>query len=99
MTKFEQYLHIMDLSKNYMQLSKLELKTELESLNDNLKTFQILGHFEAFNMTLNNIQAIKILLDGVSYTFITHEVPFDMYTDMCNNWNYRKFSKLKSVGA
>lgn len=95
MTKFEQYLHIMALSKNYMKLSKPELKTELESLNENLKTFQILGHFEAFNMTLDNIRAIKILLNGVSYIFITHKVNFDMYADTFNNWNYRKFSKLK----
>ena len=92
MTKFEQYLHIMSLSKNYMKLSKPELKTELESLNENLKTFQILGHFEALNMTLNNIRAIRILLSGVSYIFITHKVPFDMYTDTRNNWNYRRFA-------
>ena len=97
MTKFEHYLHIMSLSKNYVQLSDTELKTELESLNENLKTFQILGHFEAFNMTLNNIRAIRILLNGVSYTFITHEVPFDMYTDTRNNWDYCKFSKLKNA--
>ena len=80
-----------------MQLSENELKTELKSLNENLKTFQILGHFEAFNMTLDNIRAIKILLDGVSYTFITHKVLFDMYTDTFNNWNYRRFSKLKNA--
>lgn len=97
MTKFEHYLHIMALSKNYMKLSKTELKTELKSLNENLKTFQILGHFEAFNMTLNNIRAISILLNGASYIFITHKVPFDMYTDVHNNWNYRKFSKLKNA--
>ena len=41
MTKFEHYLHIMSLSKNYMQLSKPELKTELESLNENLKTLKL----------------------------------------------------------
>ena len=97
MTKFEHYLHITALSKNYMQLSKTELKTELKSLNENLKTFQILGHFEAFNMALDNIRAVKILLNGVSYTFITHKVPFDMYTDTINNWNYRRFSKLKNA--
>ena len=97
MTKFEHYLYVMSLSKNYMQLSETELKTELKSLNENLKTFQILGHFEAFNMTLNNIRAIRILLNGVSYTFITHNVNFDMYTDTLNNWNYRKFSKLKNA--
>lgn len=97
MKKFEHYLHIMALSKNYMQLSETGLKTELKSLNENLKTFQILGHFEAFNMTLDNIRAIKILLNGVAYTFITHKVPFDMYTDIVNNWNYRRFSKLKNA--
>ena len=97
MTKFEHYLHIMALSKNYLHLSGNGLKRELKSLNENLKTFQILGHFEAFNMTLDNIRAIKILLNGVSYTFITHSVPFDMYTDMINNWNYRRFSKLKNA--
>ena len=97
MTKFEQYLHIVSLSKNYMKLSETELKTELKSLNENLKTFQILGHFEALNMTLNSIRAIRILLNGVSYVFITHNVNFDMYTDTCNNWNYRKFSKLKNI--
>lgn len=97
MTKFEHYLHITALSKNYMHLSETEIKTELKSLNENLKTLQILGHFEAFNMTLDNIRAIKILLNGVSYTFITHAAPFDMYTDMINNWNYRRFSKLKNA--
>ena len=97
MTKFEHYLHIAALSKNYMQLSETEIKNELKSLNENLKTFQILGYFEAFNMTLDNIRAIKILLNGVSYTFITHNVPFDMYIDTINNWNYRKFSKLKNA--
>ena len=97
MSQFEQYLHIMALSKNYMKLSKPELKTELESLNENLKTFQILGYFDALNMTLNSIRAIGILLNGVSYTFITHKVNFDMYTDTFNNWNYHKFSKLKNA--
>ncbi len=95
MNKFEHYLHTMALAKNYMQLSEAEIKTELKSLNENLKTFQILGHFEAFNMTLDNIRAIKILLNGVVYTFITYKVPFDMYTDTINNWNYCRFSKLK----
>ena len=80
-----------------MQLPETELETELKSLNENLKTFQILGHFDAFNMTLDNIRTIKILLNGVSYTFITHEVPFDMYADTINNWNYRRFSKLKNA--
>ena len=97
MTQFEHYLHVTALSKNYMQLSKNELKTELESLNENLKTFQILGHFDAFNMTLHNIRAVRILLNGVSYTFITYKVNFDMYTDTRNNWNYRRFSKLKNA--
>ena len=63
MTQFEHCLHIATLSNNYMQLSETEIKNELKSLNENLKTFQILGHFEAFNMTLDNIRAIKILLN------------------------------------
>lgn len=94
MTKFEQYLQIMSMSKNYMGLSETELKTELKSLNENLKTFQILGHFEALNMTLIAIRAIKILLNGTSYIFITYNANFDMYTDTRNNWNYRRFNNM-----
>ena len=82
MTKFQHWLHVASLSKNYSHLSKEALKVELQNLDECLAVARCNGFLDMCNSLLDNIRAIILLQNGCIYHFVTYDVGFSMFHSM-----------------
>ena len=93
MNKFNHWLHVASLSKNYSHLSNEALKAELQNLDECLTVARCNGFLDMCNSLLDNIRAIMLLQNGAVYNFVTYDAGFCMFNDTKRNVNYRTFKK------
>ena len=93
MTKFQHWLHVASLSKNYSHLSKEALKVELQNLDECLAVARCNGFLDMCESLRNNIRAIILLQNGTVYNFVTYDAGFCLFNDTKRNIDYCIFKK------
>ena len=93
MNKFNHWLHVANLAKNYSHLTKNELQIELQKLDECLIVARCNGFLDMCDSLRDNIRAIILLLNGCVYHFVTYDAGFCLFNDTKRNINYCTFKK------